>query len=1013
MKFKLKMLIDDFLNNSSILTNIDENDEFNEKKIDLLSTYTTDLTDIVNKNEINEYFGRDDELLKIMEILVRQKKNNPILVGDPGIGKTAIIELFATKLSKNLVPFILQGQKILSLNLSKILTDSKYKNEFELKFIQILEEVSNNSNIILFIDEIHNLINNNSGEEENSSNILLILKYILSKKRFKCIGTTTLKEYSKLENDLVLNKYFEFVKIEEPSVDQTLNILFKLRSNFEAFHNVFISPLAIESSVELSKRYIHNKFLPDKAIDLIDKASAKEVIKATNFEKGSIVSSIINTELINLGKLRLEAFRRGDISTEFIFQEIETAYRNFLIHWIEQPIEIYKKSKNLSPILNSLIIEMKSKILSNIYDLIFSSKKLSIKKIKLKKFKILSLEKNQKILNFFYNKSKIKPFYINSYRLSLLLFSKFDQYINNTFENNLFNQNINYTLPIGIIFYPHNILNIKKFKLLNKFYKNLLIKQKSNFNSKKDFYKEDIEIYEKYFNTLSNSEKIKLSTFKSFLKSFNPLLKKGIIESLNKSSNLNLTNIELTQIQILLGYLSTNIAQNFLSENDPKLIKIARKNRDFSKLKKYITDEKIKSLLSEITGIPMQSLSEKESRKLINLEKILHKKVIGQKEAVKAIAKAIRRSRLGIQNPNRPIASFFFCGPTGVGKTEVTKALASTMFGSEKNMIRFDMSEFMEKFSISRLIGSPPGYIGYEEGGQLTEAVRHQPYAVVLLDEIEKAHPDILNILLQILDDGRLTDSQKRLVLFENTVIVMTSNAGASEILQTINEKEKKNKKITFDINENDKSYKKKDLFFKDSITGTVNFLKSPIKINYINDIRKLIQKEFNKSFYNFEKYKIQKKIKNNIFNLEITNKNQLTDNLDNEIKTKLKKVVLDKLSNIFLPEFLNRIDDIIIFEPLKPFDILKICDIMINNLSKRLKAKKIELSVNNLVKIKLARESYNPLFGARPLRRIIIKYIEDSISEWLLTKKKKDQNILKIKFILNEFDKIILIESN
>lgn len=1005
------MLIDDFLNNSFILNDIDENNDFDEKKIDFLSTYTTDLTDIINKNEINEYFGRDDELLKIMEILVRQKKNNPILVGEPGVGKTAIIELFATKLVKNLVPFILQGQKILSLNLSKILADSKYKNEFESKFIQILEEVSNNPNIILFIDEIHNLINNNSGEEENSSNILLIFKYILSKKTFKCIGTTTSKEYSKIENDLILNRYFEFVKIEEPSVDQTINMLFKLRSNFEAFHNVFISPLAIESSVELSKRYIHNKFLPDKAIDLIDKVSAKEAIEATNFEKGSIVSSIINTELINLGKLRLEAFRRGDIPTEFIFQEIENAYRNFLIHWIEQPIEIYKKSKNLSPILNSLLIEMKSKILSNIYNLIFSSKKLSIKKIKLKKFKTLSLKKNQIILNLFYNKSEIKPFYINFYRLSLLLFLKFDQYIENIFENNSFNQNINYTLPIGIKFYPYNILNIKNFKLLNKFYTNLLIKQKNNFNSKKDFYKEDIEIYEKYFNKLSNSEKIKLSTFKSFLKSFNPLLKKGIIESLNKSSNLNLTNTELTQIHILLGYLSTNIAQNFLSENDPKLIKIARKNRDFSKLKKYITDEKIKSLLSEITGIPMQSLSEKESRKLINLEKILHKKVIGQKEAVKAIAKAIRRSRLGIQNPNRPIASFFFCGPTGVGKTEVTKALASTMFGSEQNMIRFDMSEFMEKFSISRLIGSPPGYIGYEEGGQLTEAVRHKPYAVVLLDEIEKAHPDILNILLQILDDGRLTDSQKRLVLFDNTVIVMTSNAGATEILKTINEKE--NNKINFDINENDNSYKKKDLAFKDSIVGTINLLKSPIKINYINDIRKLIQKEFNKSFYNFEKYKIQKKIKNNIFNLEIKNKNQLTDNLDNDIKTKLKKVVLDKLSNIFLPEFLNRIDDIIIFEPLKPFDILKICDIMINNLIKRLKAKKIELSVNNLVKIKLARESYNPLFGARPLRRLIIKYIEDSISEWLLTKKKKDQNILKIKFILNEFDKIVLIESN
>ena len=989
------MLTDDFLNNSSLF-NIDQNTNDLGEKIDFLSLYTTNLTDIANKNGINEYFGRERELLEIMEILVRQKKNSPLLVGDPGIGKTAIIELFATKLANNLVPFILQNKKILSLNLSKLLIDSNSQGNFELKFLKILEEIINNPNIILFIDEIHNLIENNSEEKENSSIIILILKYMLSKKNFKCIGTTTSKEYVRIENDSTLNRYFQCVKIEEPSVDEAINILFKLRSNFEAFHNVFISPLAIESSVELSKRYIHDKFLPDKAIDLIDRVSAKEVIKATNIEKESIISSIINTELINLGKLRLEAFRRGDIPTEFIFQEIENAYRNFLIQWIEQPTELYKKSKNLSPILNSLLIEIKSKILSRIYDLMFASKKFNLKKIEVKKFKNLSSKKNEIILNSFYNRSEIKPFYINFYRLSLLLFTKFDKYV-----ENIYLRKINYILPVGIIFYPYDILNFKNLKLLNKFYKNILIN-----NLKKDFYKKDIEIYKKSFQTLSNSEKVKLSVFKSFLKGMYPILKKGIIKSLNNSSKLNLNDKELTQIHILLGYLSTNISQKFLLENDSKLVKIARKNRDFSKLKKNITDDKIKLLLSEITGIPMESLSEKESRKLINLEKILHKKVIGQKEAVKAIAKAIRRSRLGIQNPNRPIASFFFCGPTGVGKTEVTKALASTMFGSEQNMIRFDMSEFMEKFSISRLIGSPPGYIGYEEGGQLTEAVRHKPYAVVLLDEIEKAHPDILNILLQILDDGRLTDSQKRLVLFENTVIVMTSNAGANEILQTINEKEKFSKKINNDINEQ-KLYKKKDFILKNSVSDATNFLKSSIKINYINDLRELIQKEFNKSFYDFEKYKYQKNIKNE----ELKNENQLLDKSDDEIKTKLKKVVLDKLSTIFLPEFLNRIDDIIIFEPLKPFDILKICDIMINNLSKRLKLKKIELSVNKLVKIKLAREGYNPLFGARPLRRIIIKYIEDAISELLLTKK-RDQNILKIKFELNEFDQIILIEN-
>ena len=509
-----------------------------------------------------------------MEILVRQKKNNPILVGDPGIGKTAIIELFATKLVKNLVPFILQNKKILSLNLSKLLIDSNSQGNFELKFLKILEEIVNNPNIILFIDEIHNLIEKNSEEKENSSIIVLILKYMLSKKNFQCIGTTTSQEYVRIENDLTLNRYFQCVKIEEPSVDEAINILFKLRSNFEAFHNVFISPTAIESSVELSKRYIHDKFLPDKAIDLIDRVSAKEAIEATNIEKESIISSIINTELINLGKLRLEAFRRGDIPTEFIFQEIENAYRNFLIQWIEQPTELYKKSKNLSPILNSLLIEIKSKILSRVYDLMFASKKFNIKKIELKKFKNLSSKQNQIILNSFYSRSEIKPFYINFYRLSLLLFTKFDKYVQNVFEN--LNKKINYILPVGIIFYPYNILYFKNLKLLNKFYKNILIN-----NLKKDFYKKDIEIYKKSFQTLSNSEKVKISVFKSFLKGMHPILKKGIIQSLNNSSKLNLTDKELTQIHILLGYLSSNISQKFLLENDLKLVKIARKNRDF------------------------------------------------------------------------------------------------------------------------------------------------------------------------------------------------------------------------------------------------------------------------------------------------------------------------------------------------------------------------------------------------------------------------------------------------
>jgi ATP-dependent Clp protease ATP-binding subunit ClpA len=415
-----------------------------------------------------------------------------------------------------------------------------------------------------------------------------------------------------------------------------------------------------------------------------------------------------------------------------------------------------------------------------------------------------------------------------------------------------------------------------------------------------------------------------------------------------------------------------------------------------------------------MTGIPVQSISNVESQKLLNLESTLHKRVIGQEEAISAIAKAIRRSRLGIQNPNRPIASFLFCGPTGVGKTEVTKALAVTMFGSENDMIRFDMSEFMEKFTVSRLIGSPPGYVGYDDGGQLTDAVRSKPYSVVLFDEIEKAHPDVLNILLQILEDGRLTDSQKRLVQFDNTVIIMTSNAAADEIQQIIksqrdNEKIKQVKESKEDKSEsqkgllviNPKSKKEEnDNTFLDEYSGAIEFLKSPINENFFTDIKDQLKVEFEKSFRNIKEYDLLEK---EMKNATLIKQQKLSDK---EANNTLKGAVLEKLSTLFLPEFLNRLDDIIIFQPLKQEELRKICDIMIGEVSKRIKAKDITLIVEENVKIKLSREGYNPIFGARPLRRLITKYIEDLISENILTlpltKKGRE-----IRIILNDSDEI------
>ena len=404
-----------------------------------------------------------------------------------------------------------------------------------------------------------------------------------------------------------------------------------------------------------------------------------------------------------------------------------------------------------------------------------------------------------------------------------------------------------------------------------------------------------------------------------------------------------------------------------------------------------------------MTGIPIQSISNIESQKLVNLEATLHKRVIGQEEAISAIAKAIRRSRLGIQNPNRPIASFFFCGPTGVGKTEVTKALAVSMFGSESDMIRFDMSEFMEKFTVSRLIGSPPGYVGYDEGGQLTDAVRRKPYSVVLFDEVEKAHPDILNILLQILEDGRLTDTQKRLVPFENTVIIMTSNAAADEIQQII-----KKDRISRGLNDSiqtiteDDEQEENDNEYQDEYSGAIKFLKSPITENFLTDIKTQLEVEFEKSFRNIKTYEDLEK------DLEKVKSKPKNSNLNQETLNSLKGAVLERLSTMFLPEFLNRLDDIIIFQPLRPEELRKICDIMVKEVSERVKSKQIILNVDDKVKLKLTRDGYNPAFGARPLRRLVTKHVEDLISETLLkTSSTKKSRIIKIQ--LNENDEIVV----
>jgi ATP-dependent Clp protease ATP-binding subunit ClpA len=976
----------------------DDYDSEEEEKGPALEIYGTDLTLLARQGQLEECFGREKELLELMEILVRRQKNNPVLVGDAGVGKTAIVELFASKIVNNLVPFVLEGRTIVSLDLARIVAGSRYRGEFELRFQRVLDEVMEQPNIIIFIDEIHNI--GGTGSAEGSLDAANILKPVLSRSGFQCIGATTTKEYQRIEKDPALNRRFQPIKVKEPSIEDTINILYGLRPSLEAFHNVDILPGALRLSAELASRYIYDRFLPDKAIDLIDRAAAKEVIRLTNVTEGSVISSLVNAGLNNIGVLRVEAFRRGDIASEFVFQEIENSYRNFLLRWIETPLSVPEEPKLLlSPISQSLFDKMRISVLKRVDDLLFSSNKpRSITKTT-KKIKDLSALKNQEIYTEIISgfSRNVLP-EVNVYRISLFLYmewleaEKFN-FLTSNFKDKYFADLTQILEDSQMLNY---LRNIREKSLTDSFF----------FSREKDFYEPDVEFYEESFEILSELEEKRIEVFKEFLVELKPVLRKGVVESLKYSSELSISEKELTTIYNLLGYFSTDTGRDFLSNlDDPELIRFARKTGDFTGLKKRITQKEIRQLLADMTGIPIQSISNIESEKLVNLEATLHKRVIGQEEAISAIAKAIRRSRLGIQNPNRPIASFLFCGPTGVGKTEVTKALAVSMFGAESDMIRFDMSEFMEKFTVSRLIGSPPGYVGYDEGGQLTDSVRRKPYSVVLFDEVEKAHPDILNILLQILEDGRLTDSQKRLVPFENTVIIMTSNAAADEIQQIL-----KNDRKVQNFEENAKiidttlveTQSTTASSYEDEYSGAIKFLESPITENFLTDIKQQLQIEFEKSFLNLKGYEfLEKDLK------KVKNKKE-DKTSDQQTLSTLKGAVLERLSTMFLPEFLNRLDDIIIFQPLRPEELRKICDIMIKEVTERVKPKQIILTVDDKVKLKLTREGYNPLFGARPLRRLVTKYIEDLISENMLkTSITKKARLVKIQ--LNENDQVIV----
>ena len=648
-----------------------------EQSTKVLKDFGRDLTALAQAGQIDPVVGRNNEIERVIQILSRRTKNNPCLIGEPGVGKTAIAEGLALKIVSSDVPELLKDKKIISLDLTSLIAGTKYRGEFEERIKKFLDEVKESGNIILFIDELHTIIG--AGSAEGATDVANILKPSLARGEIQVIGATTITEYRKyIEKDAALERRFQPVMVGEPSEEEAIEILKGLRDRYEAHHKIKIPDDAIESAVKLSSRYITDRFLPDKAIDLIDEAASR---------------------------VRLSAY---------------TAPED--LHKLEDKIKDLKSEKSAA--VNEQDFERAAKI--------------------------------------------------------------------------------------------------------------------------------------------RDEEK------------------------------------ELT---------------SKLEEEKKKWEGKAEKNKGF------VSPEDIAYVVSSWTGIPVKQLTQEEAERLLNMESILHKRIIGQDEAVKAVSRAIRRARVGLKDPKRPIGSFMFLGPTGVGKTELSKALAEAMFSDETAIIRFDMSEFMEKHTVSKLIGSPPGYVGYDEGGALTEKVRKKPYSVILFDEIEKANPDIFNILLQILDDGRLTDSQGRTVDFRNSIIIMTSNVGAELIAE------------------------------KKSALG------------------------FSASSGDSDK--------------------------DNEY---IKNMVMDKLKKEFRPEFLNRIDDIIVFNKLSDVDIENIAKKMLDNLSKRLGELDLFIEFTDEAIKAIAKAGFDPVYGARPLKRAIQSKIEDKLSEDLLENKFGENNKIKCDYVNDEF---------